>query len=230
METVTMPREAFEAMVRERDRFQEAAEAFGQMACTPRPQPSVSRALAEVREVCSHSWRTSPDPDDNERVSCRWCGIGGHQVRWLDGSPDAPVWRRFTFLSDNRKDVVTISGRLDRLARIDAAAKSARANLEAIEAFGMAAGFAFGDHPGRTDAMKAILFDFLMGHITPPQDDASGCAHEWHDARNETVTSGEWCPLCTAIRAGNEAAPYPPLSERAKAAMRAREVKLREDG
>lgn len=28
------------------------------------------------------------------------------------------------------------------------------------------------------------------------------CAHEWVDARNEYVLSGEWCPKCNAIRGG----------------------------
>lgn len=30
------------------------------------------------------------------------------------------------------------------------------------------------------------------------------CDHEWVDARNEVVTSGEWCRKCNAVRAGNE--------------------------
>lgn len=30
-------------------------------------------------------------------------------------------------------------------------------------------------------------------------------AHEWVDMRNEYVQSGEWCHICNAVRAGNEA-------------------------
>jgi len=32
-----------------------------------------------------------------------------------------------------------------------------------------------------------------------------GCDHEWVDARNEAVISGEMCSKCRTIRAGNEA-------------------------
>lgn len=31
----------------------------------------------------------------------------------------------------------------------------------------------------------------------------SGCTHDWRDARNEVVVSGEFCIKCNAIRAGN---------------------------
>lgn len=44
----------------------------------------------------------------------------------------------------------------------------------------------------------------------PPEDrctfpeDKPECDHEWVDARNEVVMSGEMCPKCNAIRAGNQ--------------------------
>lgn len=34
---------------------------------------------------------------------------------------------------------------------------------------------------------------------------ADNCDHDWVDARNEYVKSGEWCPKCNSIRPGNEA-------------------------
>lgn len=48
--------------------------------------------------------------------------------------------------------------------------------------------------------------DFLsrMEKITAP---SPSCAHEWVDARNEIVKSGEICAKCYALRAGNEASP-----------------------
>lgn len=70
--------------------------------------------------------------------------------------------------------------------------------------------------------MKARVYDEMVAALTKADGPASACEHEWHDARNSVVTEGEWCPLCCGIREGNEAAPYPPLSDRAKAAMRAR--------
>jgi hypothetical protein len=35
------------------------------------------------------------------------------------------------------------------------------------------------------------------------------CAHEWVDARNSVVESGEICPKCNAIREGNATAQNP---------------------
>jgi hypothetical protein len=32
----------------------------------------------------------------------------------------------------------------------------------------------------------------------------SECEHEWVDARNSAVLSGEYCPKCHAVRAGNK--------------------------
>ena len=31
------------------------------------------------------------------------------------------------------------------------------------------------------------------------------CQHEWADARNNVISSGEWCRKCSLVRAGNEA-------------------------
>lgn len=31
------------------------------------------------------------------------------------------------------------------------------------------------------------------------------CQHEWIDARNNVISSGEWCRKCSLVRAGNEA-------------------------
>jgi hypothetical protein len=38
---------------------------------------------------------------------------------------------------------------------------------------------------------------------------AEECQHEWVDARNEYVASGEICLKCRAVRAGNAAAEEP---------------------
>ncbi len=37
----------------------------------------------------------------------------------------------------------------------------------------------------------------------------TACKHDWVDARNEAITSGEYCPKCGGIRAGNEASTNP---------------------
>ena len=43
------------------------------------------------------------------------------------------------------------------------------------------------------NAAEAIRREFLE----------ESCDHDWKDARNEVVTSGEWCQKCKAVRAGN---------------------------
>jgi len=42
--------------------------------------------------------------------------------------------------------------------------------------------------------------------------EALGCAHDWRDARNEVVRSGEVCVKCHAMRAGNRASSSSPSS------------------
>lgn len=40
----------------------------------------------------------------------------------------------------------------------------------------------------------------LLDALAPVQE-AIPCDHEWVNARNENVLSGEWCPKCNAVRA-----------------------------
>ena len=46
----------------------------------------------------------------------------------------------------------------------------------------------------------------LLAQMTTDQPTVvAECQHEWADARNNVISSGEWCRKCSLVRAGNEA-------------------------
>ena len=53
------------------------------------------------------------------------------------------------------------------------------------------------DDWGKPDPKRRLL-------LVPLPDKETPCEHEWVDARNRFVSSGEWCPKCNAIRAEAE--------------------------
>lgn len=50
---------------------------------------------------------------------------------------------------------------------------------------------------------RGDLNEYIAGVLTPSETDGECQEHDWRDARNEIVESGEVCVRCGAIRAGN---------------------------
>lgn len=57
----------------------------------------------------------------------------------------------------------------------------------------------------RAAELKAILSRLDMAALLAGGEAEASCQHEWIDARNEVIVSGEICKLCCAMRTGNQA-------------------------
>lgn len=56
---------------------------------------------------------------------------------------------------------------------------------------------------GEPHAKECLVFAISQFDPEKPRQHRTGCDHDWKDARNEHVQSGEICLKCMTIRAGN---------------------------